>query len=242
MTLDLSREWTRGPGIEPSPDTASTVTVEASASVTTGGLARSPRTMTLHAVARDLARLTGVLTEPITAVRRDALVAHIGFLVEQARADTDPGRLPVALSRLRHEARQWSRDPRRRPAMLAAAASAALLGSPAREGARPDRPTPDTVALDACRDPGGASTTDGAGDPAARMRPVLRVLDLPRRHPTTVAYRYFWLLDELPPEKAERVTREYSRSTRWVLRNLFSGGYNRRAHLMWIGGGSGPAT
>ena len=166
------------------------------------------------AVARDLDRLAPVLSEPVTAVRRAALAAHVTFLVEQARdAEEGTGRYPVALSRLGHEARLWSRDPLRRPQVRAAARAAALAWA----------------ALPA------ASRT---GPAAARVR----LRSLPAHRPTTLAYRYFWLLDELPPDRVDDVTDPYSGPARWVLRNVLSGGYNRRAYLMWFGGGSGPAV
>lgn len=61
------------------------------------------------------------------------------------------------------------------------------------------------------------------------------------RRPASVAHEVFWLVDELDPVLAARVVGRYSRPARWALRNLFSGGYNRAAHLMWVGGGDGPA-
>ena len=176
-----------------------------------------PHPVTERAARRDLARLQDVLAEPITAVRRAALAAHIGFLVEQVRSDAQPGPRGAALSRLRHEARLWSREPDRRPALRDVARSAAATFT-----AGPD---------------GSAGRPEGADG----NRTVVRLRELPARRPTALAYRYFWLLDDLPPNLADAVTHGYSRSARWVLRNLLSGGYNRRAYLMWIGGGSGPA-
>ena len=46
---------------------------------------------------------------------------------------------------------------------------------------------------------------------------------------------------DLPPAAAATVVGRYRGSVRWVLRNVLSGGYNRRAYLMWFGGGTGPA-
>lgn len=182
--------------------------------------AQRRRTITMFAVARDLDRLGGVLGGPVTQVRRAALIGHVGFLVEQARPAGDaPGRQPAALSRLRHESRLWSRDPLRRADLRAAVEVAA-------------------AAVDASR---AASRGDSGSEPACTERTVVRLRDLPTQRPTAAAYRYFWLLDELPPQLAQHVTGGFSGPARWALRNGLSGGYNRRAHLMWIGGGSGPA-
>jgi hypothetical protein len=183
--------------------------------------AQRRRTITMFAVARDLDRLGGVLAGPVTPVRRAALAGHVGFLVEQARpaGDDPPGRHSVALSRLRHESRLWSRDPLRRADLRAAVEVAA-------------------AAVDSSR----AAVRAGCGsEPTSTDRTVVRLRDLPARRPTAAAYRYFWLLDELPSHLAQDVTTGFSGPARWALRNGLSGGYNRRAHLMWIGGGSGPA-
>lgn len=178
------------------------------------------------AVARDLDRLVEVLAEPVTAVRRAALVAHITFLVEQARSGGDgPGRYPVALSRLGHEARAWARDPLRRPQVRAAAQAAAPAWAASRSGFGPE-PAAET----------GARSGSGPRPDRVSLR------SLPGRRPTALAYRYFWLLDNLAPDRVPAVTEPYSGPARWVLRNVLSGGYNRRAYLMWFGGGSGPTV
>ncbi|MFN8197599.1 MAG: hypothetical protein U0R72_04605 [Nakamurella multipartita] len=179
------------------------------------------RAVGLAAVGRDLDRLSRVLAEPVTAVRRAALVAHIGFLVDQIRvADPDLAeRQAGPLSRLRHESRCWSREPGRREALLGTVRQAAAALGPA-IAARSDVTPP-----------------AGRPDPT----PPIALRDLPTQHPTALAYRYFWLLDELPPAAAATVVGRYRGSVRWVLRNVLSGGYNRRAYLMWFGGGTGPA-
>lgn len=178
----------------------------------------------MRAVVRDLDRLRVALDEPITTVRRAALVTHVGFLVERARHfDGGPGSRPSAtLSRLAHEARRWSCDPDRRAAMSAAVENAtdALAGTTS-----PARPP-----IDPGRD---RATADGS---------VVRLRDLPARRPTELAFHYFWLSDDLPPDLADELATGFSRPARWVLRNVLSGGYNRRAYLMWHGGGSGPAV
>ena len=165
-----------------------------------------------------------MLAQPITAIRRTALVGQVGYLVDQIR-DADPelaDRYAGPLSRLRHESRRWSGEPGRRLAVLAAAEHAALAVGP-------------TVAADRDNPP-----LDGLAAGAGSNR--TRLLELSAQRPTTLAYRYFWLLDDLPAHAAEPLTREFTAATRWVLRNMLSGGYNRRAHLMWIGGGAGPAV
>ena len=60
--------------------------------------------------------------------------------------------------------------------------------------------------------------------------------------PTKRARQLFWLLDDLDPALAARLLQGTRRSTLWVLRNGFSGAYNRSSYLMWIGGGTGPAV
>lgn len=207
--------------------TASPATAPASAPADTRPAAPAPtdpvvpRSIALAAVDRDLGRLSEVLAEPVTAVRRAALVAHIGFLVDQIRlADADlADRQAGPLSRLRHESRCWSREPARRAPLRAAVRQAAAGLSTSRGTVR------------------GPLAEPGRPDPAGRVR--LRAL--PTRHPTALAYRYFWLLDELPADSAAAVVEQFTGPVRWVLRNVLSGGYNRRAYLMWFGGGTGPA-
>ena len=41
---------------------------------------------------------------------------------------------------------------------------------------------------------------------------------------------------------AALLTARTPRAVMWVLRNGFSGAYNRSAYLMWVGGGTGPAV
>ncbi len=58
--------------------------------------------------------------------------------------------------------------------------------------------------------------------------------------PTRLARRTFWLLDDLDPVTAGLLVRDLPRPVMWVLRNGFSGPYNRASYLMWVGGGTGP--
>ncbi|WP_420120339.1 hypothetical protein [Nakamurella sp.] len=220
MTLDLTAGRAGAVVADPRAGTAGDAHGGSGGS---GGTVRRHPPVVAVAVARDLDRLEPALSEPVTAVRRAALVAHIAFLVEQARsAEGGPGRYPVALSRLGHEARLWARDPMRRP-QVRSAARAAVLAWAAAGGSAAGTGT-------------GPETGDGTG--AARI--PLR--SLPAHRPTSLAYRYFWLLDDLSPDRVRDVTAPYSGPARWVLRNVLSGGYNRRAYLRWFGGGSGPAV
>jgi len=211
VSLDLTTESTTAPTAIPFPPAAPVARRTRSQ-----WPARCPATLT--AVARDLDRLTRVLTEPVTSVRRAALVGHAGYLVDQLRG-AEPelaDRCAGTLSRFRHEARRWSRDPGRRPDLLAATEQSVTALAPSVAAGR-------AVPVD-----------PGAGTPT-------RLLDLAVRRPTTLAYHHFWLLDSLPARLADAVTAEFTGPARWVLRNALSGGYNRRAHLMWFGGGTGPA-
>ncbi len=181
-----------------------------------GPWSRPQRVAALPAVRRDLDRLVRVLAEPITPVRRTALVQHVGYLADQlwsARPDLAV-RHASTLSRWRRDARRWAREPALRPVLRVGSEHMA------------------TVLTET-----GTETPDTPDVP----EPIRLGLLLGRR-PTVLAYRHFWLLDDLPAHLAEPLTVAVTAPTRWVLRNLFSGGYNRRACLMWIGGGSGPAV
>lgn len=219
MTLDLSQERTGDAGPAAALG-APALGAPAMGAPAMGGLPARP--ITMRAVARDLGRLIGVLAEPITPVRRSALVGHVGFLVEQARGcgDGPSSSRSVAYSRLRHEARLWSRDPLRRAQLRVCAQAAAAVVDVVRAGA----------------------PADSGPVPPPADRPMVRLRTLPAQRPTALAYHYFWLLDDLPAPLAHDLTTEVSRPARWALRNVLSGGYNRRAYLMWIGGGSGPAV
>ncbi len=59
--------------------------------------------------------------------------------------------------------------------------------------------------------------------------------------PTRRARRMFWLLDELDAGLTDLLLERTPRAEMWILRNGFSGAYNRSAYLMWVGGGTGPA-
>lgn len=156
--------------------------------------------------------MTQVLAGPVTAVRRTALIAHTTFLVEQARAGDDGS----------------SRYP----------VALSRLGHEARLWARDPQRRPQVRAAAQAAERAWAASRAGSAPVAGPVG----LRSLVGGRPTILAYRYFWLVDDLPPDAVHEVTDRYSGPARWVLRNVLSGGYNRRAYLMWFGGGSGPAT
>ena len=233
-TLDPGRR-TGAPGAAGRPRVATSVAVDDGFSATRRYLYHRA---TLRAVHRDLDRLVRVLAEPISEVRRDALIGHVTYLVVHvdqlirpvavrvptAHGPEDPAgstQVVAALTAMQAQARRWAAEPSARPAVLAAARDA-------------------RAALDRRGDDDAAALGALAGTPAA----VRAAAGQARwdRMPTRLAYRVFWLLDELEPAHADPLVAELSAPVMWVLRNLFSGGYNRRAYLMWVGGGSGPAV
>ena len=60
-----------------------------------------------------------------------------------------------------------------------------------------------------------------------------------RQRLTAVARELFWLLDGLDAESAGVPLAGVPPLRMWVLRNGFSGAYNRGSYLMWVGGGLG---
>ncbi len=192
---------------------------------------RARRRATRFAVHRDVLRLTRVLTEPITAVRRAALVQHVDYLAARQVEvdDRRTGGRAATLAELVETAGHWRADPSGRADLLTAARTVLpALSTADNEGAVDDKEAPNNK----------ETLTEGqpGSEPSAGLTPSPGDWS-----PTRLAYRTFWLLDELPAELVEPLTRELSDLRLWLLRNLFSGGYNRRAHLMWVGGGSGPA-
>ena len=203
-----------------------------------------------HALTRDLERLADALTEPITDVRRSALAQHIGFLLDQMQAhhrvqdeviwprvEVERADLAATADRvrrshadlvepsrdLRRAAQSWSSVRTLRPDVVEAALTL-------RDRARP--------VLD----------SDADSVPiACKVLPTADWVDIRRRlawptGPTARARRLFWLLDDTDPALVSLVLARTPRSVLWVLRNGFSGGYNRAAYLMWVGGGAGPAV
>ncbi len=60
-----------------------------------------------------------------------------------------------------------------------------------------------------------------------------------RQRPTALARELFWLLDGLDADSAAVLLAGVPPLRMWVLRNGFSGAYNRGSYLMWVGGGLG---
>ena len=203
-----------------------------------------------HAVTRDLDRLVDVLDRPVTDVRRAALAQHIGFLLDQLqahhrvqdeviwprveveRADltdvadqvrTSHAELTEHCCDLRRAAQSWS--------------SLAALRLQVREAAAAmrDRTVP-VLDADAHRVPITCQVLPDHDWAEIRHRLMQR------GGPTTRARRVFWLLDDADAPLASALLARTPRAVLWVLRNGFSGGYNRAAYLMWVGGGAGPAV
>ncbi|MET0967077.1 MAG: hemerythrin domain-containing protein [Nakamurella sp.] len=203
-----------------------------------------------RAVRRDLDRFISVLAEPVTSVRRTALADHVGFILDQLEAVhrlQDAALWPAVLNRRPHLADLADR---------AAKAHAGLAGSieSARQAALTWKraPVTRTAARTALRDLTIALEPVAGQDAetvplACAMLPDDALSRIDHAHPrpvgpTKVARRLFWLLDDLPPAQAQQLLAPTPRWMLWVLRNGFSGAYNRAAYLMWIGGGNGPAV
>ena len=203
-----------------------------------------------RAVRRDLDRFVIVLADPVTSVRRTALADHVGFVLDQLEAVhrmQDDYLWPAVLAHrphladlvdraarahagtaeptavLRQAALTWKRAPITRTTALAKFRDLAIALEPV---AGQDA---ETVPLACAMLPDGAGTAIDHAQP----RPV---------GPTRVARRLFWLLDDLPAAQAQQLLAPTPSWMMWVLRNGFSGAYNRAAYLMWIGGGNGPAV
>jgi hypothetical protein len=203
-----------------------------------------------RAVRRDLDRFVTVLADPVTSVRRAALADHVGFVLDQLetvhrmqdgslwpavlahrphladladRAAQAHARIAEPIAVLRDAALTWKRAPITRMAAHTKVRDLAVALEPV---AGQDA---ETVPL-AC-----AMLLVGAGTEIekALAHPV---------GPTKVARRLFWLLDDLPAAQAALLLAPTPSWMMWVLRNGFSGAYNRAAYLMWIGGGNGPAV
>ena len=201
-----------------------------------------------HALRRDLRRLVQVLGEPVTAVRRSALIEHAGFLLDQLQAHhrvldeliwpavttTRPdlanvasrvlsthGELVAPIADVRDAATEWRNHPGRRLSMLSRVRELESTLAPVLEQDADLAPLVDEVL-----GTGPQAVERWAGWSGA---------------PTRIARRTFWLLDELDPRQAAMLARRTPRATMWILRNGFSGAYNRSAYLMWTGGGTGPA-
>jgi hypothetical protein len=202
------------------------------------------------AVARDLRRFDRALSGPVTAVRRQALIGHLGFVLDRmtdahrlldtavwpAAAALEPELADLAeelrtahvgltwpVSELRATARQWARTPENRADLLST-----LRETAPRLQRVLDR---DAELLPIAAHPLGDWTSVELARAAAESR-----------LPTVIARRLFWLLDDLDDDRAALLLRGTPSYRLWILRNGFSGAYNRSAYLMWVGGGDGPAV
>ena len=203
------------------------------------------------AVRRDLARLTVVLSSPVTAVRRAALIEHSCFMLDQLQAHhrvLDTVSWPAVLDRrpdledvasrvahahvevagpiaaLRNACLDWRADAGRRPNLLPAVRELLAALSP-------------VLDQDAALAPVIDEVLSAGASPVGRWRTAAWFAA-----PTRLARRTFWLLDDLEPRQAALLSARTPRAVRWILRNGFSGAYNRSAYLMWVGGGTGPAA
>ncbi len=227
--------------IDPGPVSILTPAVRGAAMITNA----------LHfAVRRDLTRLTQVLPTPVTAVRRGALIDHTCFVLDQLHTHhvaLDEASWPAALLRrpelqdvanrvvlahgevatpiaaLRNASLDWRADPDRRLDLLPVVRE--LLA------ALPPVLDQDSELAPVIDDALSAEAPLVQWRTAAWFGP-----------PTRLARRTFWLLDDLEPRQAELLTARTPRVVMWILRNGFSGAYNRSAYLMWVGGGTGPAV
>jgi hypothetical protein len=205
----------------------------------------------LHfAVRRDLARLSVVVATRVTAVRRAALIDHACFLLDQLQThhqtlqsiswpavlarrpelDDVASRVVLAhddvaepIAAMRNASLEWSADPTRRLHLLSAVRELLAALAPVLDQDSTLAPVIDDV-LD-------------VGPTVAQWRTAAWF-----GAPTRLARRTFWLLDDLEPRQAVLLTARTPRAVMWILRNGFSGAYNRSAYLMWVGGGTGPAV
>ena len=235
--------------------------------VTSSTLAPAPHRQTVvhgavrHAVQRDLERLALVLTEPVTAVRRAALIGHSGFLLDQLLAHhrlQDRAIWPAVVARRPDLADLGERVARSHAELLdpigsvrqavlrwKAAPGERLEALSALQGLGP-RLTP-VLDLDTELLPVACAAMPADGWAAVERRPWPggpAWLGSPGwlGSPTRLARRTFWLLDELDPARAALLLHRTPSAVMWVLRNGFSGAYNRSAYLMWVGGGTGPVV
>ena len=212
-----------------------------------------------HAIIRDLDRLVDVLDEPITDVRRAALTEHIAYLLDQLqshhrvqdeviwpRVAIERGDLTDLADRarlshtdlqqpsrdLRRAAQSWSSVRMLRPQVHQAASAVREAVGPVLDRDAADVPVACEV----------LSEQDWTEIGRRLAPPVMRFGGPRPSGPTTRARRLFWLLDDADAHLAGLVLARTPRAVLWVLRNGFSGGYNRAAYLMWVGGGTGPAV
>ena len=202
-----------------------------------------------RAVLRDLDRLISALAGPVTTVRRAALIEHVTFLTAELRRRwqlQDELIWPRAVARdssLAGPAQDVLADHRAAgpacAALVAAAQRWARVGDAEHRLQLRDAVGEVADVLPAVFGPETDATPLALAaltthDWAAVERGTAR-----RRRPTALARELFWLLDELEPASAAVLLAGVPPLRMWVLRNGFSGGYNRGSYLMWVGGGLG---
>lgn len=206
-----------------------------------------------HAVRRDLRRLERVLDEPVTAVRRQAIIGHLGFVLDELAAQhrlLDLSIWPAAAAQrldladladrvrsshdelvpatvmVRNATQGWSRSATARGSVLSAVRELNRRIGPVIDQDAELLP----LALETL-----VAVPAGPAEVEPRRAPRLT-------SPTRLARRTFWLLDGLDARQAALLLQRMPPAGMWILRNGFSGGYNRSSYLMWVGGGTGPAV
>ena len=204
----------------------------------------------LHrAVLRDLERLSSVLAGPVTAVRREALIGHVTFLTAELRRHwqvQDELLWPraVAGDPSRAGAAEQVSDSHRAAAahcatMVTAAQQWAVVGDAEHRLLLRDVVSEVAAVLPAVFERDGDVTALALGALTSQDWAVIELGATRRRRPTALARELFWLLDELDAASATALLAGVPPLRMWVLRNGFSGAYNRGSYLMWVGGGLG---
>jgi hypothetical protein len=202
-----------------------------------------------RAVLRDLERLTSVLAGPVTAVRRTALIDHVTFLTAELRRHWqlpdeliwprapagDPSLAGVA-DRVRGDHRAAAAEC---AAMVTAAEQWAMVGDAEHRLLLRDAVREVAAVLPAVFERDGDVTALALGALTSQDWAVIELGATRRRRPTALARELFWLLDELDAASATALLAGVPPLRMWVLRNGFSGAYNRGSYLMWVGGGLG---
>jgi hypothetical protein len=191
-----------------------------------------------------------VLAEPVTAVRRQAIIGHLGFVLDELAAEhrlLDQSIWPAAVLQqsdladladrvrsahdelvpamvmVRNATQGWSRSPIARGTVLSAVRELNGRIAPVFDQDAELLPL-------ACAALPSIPTAAAAAERRGRLA-----------NPTRLARRTFWLLDDLDARQAALLLQRMPPAGMWILRNGFSGGYNRSSYLMWVGGGTGPA-
>ena len=202
-----------------------------------------------RAVLRDLDRLVSALAGPVTTVRRTALIDHVTFLTAELRRHWqlqdeliwprapagDPSLAGVA-DRVRGDHRAAAAEC---AAMVTAAEQWAMVGDAEHRLLLRDAVREVAAVLPAVFERDGDVTALALGALTSQDWAVIELGATRRRRPTALARELFWLLDELDAASATALLAGVPPLRMWVLRNGFSGAYNRGSYLMWVGGGMG---